>query len=143
MKYRYHDGNDDGISHMVAKGLKPTRAIFFERIPFEESSVKCVCVVNGFLEAFQGDLGRGGRTSQVPEETIKAVGPGRNDDILYFRYFLLATCERQVQMALSKGRASARKRRDSELTSCCSPSLWISSIVPSPLVRFATMGSPG
>ena len=39
------------------------------------------------FEAFRGDLGRGGRTSQVPEETIKAVGPETNDDILYFRYF--------------------------------------------------------
>jgi hypothetical protein len=94
---------------MVAEGLKPTRAIFFERIPFEESSVKCVRVVNEFLEAFQGDLGRGGRMSQVPEETIKAVGPETNDDILYFRYFFLATCGRQVPMALLKGRASAQK----------------------------------
>ena len=39
------------------------------------------------FEAFRGDLGRGGRTSQAPEETIKAVGPETNDDILYFKYF--------------------------------------------------------
>jgi hypothetical protein len=48
----YHDGNDDVISHMVIKSLKPTRATFFERILFEESSVKCVRVVNEFLETF-------------------------------------------------------------------------------------------
>ena len=35
----YHDGNDDVISHLVAKGLKPTRVIFSRRITFEESSV--------------------------------------------------------------------------------------------------------
>jgi hypothetical protein len=35
----------------VVKGLKPTCTIFFEHVTFEEGSVKCVCIVNEFLEA--------------------------------------------------------------------------------------------
>ena len=83
---RYHGGNDDEISHEVAKGLKPTSAIFFERVPFEEGSVECVCIVNEFLEIFQGDLGCGRGMPQVLEETIEAVGPETNNDIVFLGY---------------------------------------------------------
>ena len=62
----YHDGNDDGISHMVAKGLKPTRAIFFERIPLEESSVRCVRAVNEFLRHSEVILDVGDERRKFP-----------------------------------------------------------------------------
>ena len=55
----YYDGNGNEISHMVAKGLKLTCAVFFVQIPLEESSAKHVRIVSEFLEIFQGDLGRG------------------------------------------------------------------------------------
>jgi len=67
-----HGGNDDAILREVAKGLKPTRAIFFERVPFEESRVKRVPIVDEFLDIFQGELRCGRGTPQVLEETIGA-----------------------------------------------------------------------
>jgi hypothetical protein len=82
----YHSSNEDAISREVAKGLEPTRAIFFECVPFEERSVEGVCIVNEFLEVFQGDLGRGRRTPQVLEETMEAVGPEANNDIVFLGY---------------------------------------------------------
>jgi len=82
----YHGGNDDAISRKVAKGLEPTSAILFERVPFEEGSVERVCIVNEFLEIFQGDLGRGRGTPQVLEETIEAVGPEANNNIVFLGY---------------------------------------------------------
>ncbi len=82
----YHGGNDDAISREVTKGLKPTSVIFFECVPFEEGSVERVCIVNEFLEIFQGDLGRGRGTPQVLKETIEAVGPEMNNDIVFLRY---------------------------------------------------------
>ena len=81
---RYHDSNDS----RGRQGLKPTRAVFFVRISFEESSVKCVRVVNEIPETIQSGPGHGRRTSQVLEETIKAVGRKTNDDVLFLGYFL-------------------------------------------------------
>jgi len=82
----YHGGNDDEILRKVAKGLEPTSAIFFECVPFEEGSVECVCIVNEFLEIFQGDLGCGRGMPQVLEKTIEAVGPEMNNDIVFLGY---------------------------------------------------------
>ena len=36
----YRGGNDNAILGKVANGLKPTCAIFFERIPFEDGQRK-------------------------------------------------------------------------------------------------------
>lgn len=63
----YHGSNDDVISGEAFKGLEPTCPIFPERIPFEESGVECVCVINKLLEVFQGNLGCGRGTPQVFE----------------------------------------------------------------------------
>ena len=52
----YHGSNDNVISHEVTKGLEPTSMLFFEGVPFEEGSIECVCIVNEFLEIFQGNL---------------------------------------------------------------------------------------
>ena len=82
----YHGSNDDAIPREVAKGLEPTRAIILERIPFEEGGVKCVGVVDEFLEIFQGDLRRGRGTPQVLEEAVKAVGPKANNNIVFLGY---------------------------------------------------------
>jgi hypothetical protein len=68
--------------HEVAKGLEPTRAVVGEGIPLEEGSVEHVCIVNKLLKIFKSDLGSEGQTSQVLEETIKAIRPKTNDDVL-------------------------------------------------------------
>jgi len=64
---RYHGSNDDAILCEVIKGLRPTRAIILEHIPFEEGSVKCVGVVDEFLEIFQDDPGCGGGMEEEEE----------------------------------------------------------------------------
>jgi hypothetical protein len=68
------------------KSLEPTHGILFERVPFEESSVKRVCVVNELLEVFQGDFGGGRGTSQVLDKGIKAVGPQSKNDVVFLGY---------------------------------------------------------
>jgi hypothetical protein len=83
---RSHGDNDNAISGEVAKGLKPTCTMFSERIPFEESGVKRVCIVNELLEILQGDLGRGRGTPQALEEMIKAAGPKTNNAVVILGY---------------------------------------------------------
>jgi hypothetical protein len=46
---RNHGGDDDAISHEVAKGLEPTRAVVGEGFPLEEGSVERVGVVKNEL----------------------------------------------------------------------------------------------
>jgi len=75
--------NDDTISCKVIKGLGPTHAIILERIPFEEGSVKCVGVVDEFLEIFQGNLGCRRGMLQVLKEMVEAVGPKANSRCKY------------------------------------------------------------
>ena len=65
---RYHGSNDDVISCEVIKGLRPTRTIILECIPFEEGSVKCEGVVDEFLEIFQGNSGHRRGTEEEEEE---------------------------------------------------------------------------
>jgi len=68
------------------RALSQPAQYFFEHVLFEEGSVECVYIVNEFLEIFQGNLGRGRGTPQVLEETIEAVGPEMNNDIVFLRY---------------------------------------------------------
>ena len=82
---RNHGSNDNAISCKVTKGLEPTRAVVGEGIPLEEGSVECVCIVNKLSKIFKSDLGSEGRTSQVLEETIKAICLKMNDDVLLLR----------------------------------------------------------
>jgi len=79
----YHGSNDDAISCKVIKGLGPTCMIILERIPFEEGSVKCVGIVDEFLEIFQGDLGCRRGMLQVLKEMVEAVGPKANSGCKY------------------------------------------------------------
>ncbi len=79
---RNHSSDDNVISREVAKGLGPTRAVVGEGIPLEEGSVEHVCVVNKQLKMFKSNLGSEGQTSQVLEETIKAISQKMNDDVL-------------------------------------------------------------
>jgi len=65
---RYYGSNDDVISCKVIKGLGPTCAIILECIPFEEGSIKCIGVVDEFLEIFQGDPGCRRGTEEEEEE---------------------------------------------------------------------------
>jgi len=58
----YHGSNDDAILYEVIKGLRPTRVIILECIPFEEGRV------DEFLEIFQGDPGRKRGTEEEEEE---------------------------------------------------------------------------
>ena len=64
----YHGSNDDAILCEVIKGLGPTCTIILECIPFKEGSVKCVGVVDEFLEIFQDDPGHRGGTEEEEEE---------------------------------------------------------------------------
>ena len=79
----YHGSNDDAISCKVIKGLRPTCMIILECIPFEEGRVKCVGVVDEFLEIFQGNLGCRRGTLQVLKEMVEAVGPKANSGCKY------------------------------------------------------------
>ena len=79
----YHGSNNDAISCEVIKGLRPTRAIILECIPFEEGSVKCIGIVDEFLEIFQGNLGCRRGTLQVLKEMVEAVGPKANSRCKY------------------------------------------------------------
>jgi len=79
----YHGSNDDAILCEVIKGLGPTHAIILERIPFEEGSVKCVGIVDKFLEIFQGNLGCRRGMLQVLKEMVEAVGPKANSRCKY------------------------------------------------------------
>ena len=65
---RYHGSNDNVILCKVIKGLGPTCVIILERIPFKEGSVKCVGIVDEFLEIFQDDPGRGGGMEEEEEK---------------------------------------------------------------------------
>ena len=72
---RDHRGDDDAIPCEVTESLEPTGTIIQERISLEKGGVESICVINKFLEVFQGDLGIEGRAPQILEEAIKADRP--------------------------------------------------------------------
>jgi hypothetical protein len=82
---RNHCGNDDTISCEVAEGLKPTCMIVrrAQAIPLEKRRVKCVCVINRFLQIFQGNRESEGEAPQILEEAIKAIGPKAIDYVIF------------------------------------------------------------
>lgn len=70
---RNHHGNDDAIPCKVTESLEPTSTIIQETIPLEKRCVEAVCIIDKFLNVFQGNLGREGRAPQILEEAIKAM----------------------------------------------------------------------
>jgi hypothetical protein len=81
-----HCRNDYAISREISKSFEPTGTIAGECLPLEEGGVESVSKIYEFLEIFQSDLGRVGRTAQILEETIKTVGPETNDDVVLVGY---------------------------------------------------------